>query len=78
MLVDYCWTLRTDVLLAKYGRKSSTVTFYVMYILYIMLRKYSLYSKFSRASLKILPNNKFEMSAKILFDLPTLVRRTKN
>jgi len=27
VLADYCWTLRRDVLQAKYSRKSSTVTF---------------------------------------------------
>jgi hypothetical protein len=26
MLADYCWTLRREVLQAKYNRKSSTVT----------------------------------------------------
>jgi hypothetical protein len=33
MLVDYCWTLRTDSPQAQYSRKSSTATFKVMYIL---------------------------------------------
>jgi hypothetical protein len=33
MLADYCWTLRRDVPQAKYIRKPSTVTFYVMDII---------------------------------------------
>lgn len=43
-----------------------------------MLCKYSFYSKFNCASLKILSNNKFEFSAKMLFGFPTLVLATKN
>jgi hypothetical protein len=36
MLADCCWTLRRDVLQAKYSRKQPTVTFYVMYLLSVI------------------------------------------
>lgn len=54
VLIDYCWTLRTDVPQVKYSSKSSTVTFYVMSILSVILCKFRFSSDLNRASLKYL------------------------